>query len=225
MGQRDAAGALLAIALRPGAPQPIRGVEPRRILLGDEACPFLAQPAQHGIDQPLMGEEAARFREIDGGGDGGVRRRAQEEQLRDTEPQHVMHHRSPRRQRGIEAMGDQRVDLAQAAQNGRHQQPRKGAIPCRQPGHLGIVLDGVIERPLASEHDANEIDRHATRGGRGRRDGCGMYCQGSVPKVPEWYRLTLRPKVRSSHGSISSHGRAHAPAPPPFGFQIELRHG
>ncbi len=114
-----------------------------------------------------MREEAARLGEIDGGRDGGVRRGAQEEKLRNAEAQHVVNHGGTRRQRRIEAVRDQGIDLAQSAQHRGDQQPREGAVPRRQGGHVGIVFDGVVEGPLAPQDGADEVDCYTASRGYG----------------------------------------------------------
>ena len=103
------------------------------------------------------------MRQIDAGRDRRVRRRAQEQQLRDAEPQHIVDDRGARRQRRVEALADQRVDLPEPAQHRRDEQPREGAVAHRQLAHHGMVLDRVIERPLAAQHRADQIESHLPR--------------------------------------------------------------
>src|SRR5205085_10975502 len=92
---------LLAIRTAPGAPQPFRRVEPCRVLALDPALALDAEPAQYRVDQPLMRDEPARVGEVDAGRHGGMRRSAQEHQLRDTEPKNVVDEGRARRQRRI----------------------------------------------------------------------------------------------------------------------------
>ena len=149
---------LLAICAAPGAPQPFGRVEPRRVLALDPALALDAEPAQYRVDQPLMRDESPRMGEIDAGRHGGVRRGAQEQQLGDAESQDVVDKGRAGRQRRIQAIGDQRVDLAEPAQHRRHQQPGKGAVAHRQLGHRRIVFDGVVERPLAAQDGADQVE-------------------------------------------------------------------
>jgi hypothetical protein len=90
-------------------------------------------------------------------------RRPEEKELRDSEAQHVVHHRGARRQGRVEAMRDEGVDLAEPAQHRRDEEAREGAVTGRQSCHLGVVFDRVVERPSAAQNRANQIDRHATR--------------------------------------------------------------
>ena len=110
-----------------------------------------------------MRQEAARLRQIDAGRDRGMRRRAQEQQLRDAEPQHVVDDRGARRQRRVEAIADQRVDLAEPAQHGGDEQPGEGAVAHRQIADHRMVLDRVVERPLAAQHRADQVEGHLPR--------------------------------------------------------------
>ncbi len=180
MGGGDGAGARLAIGARPGLPEPVRRVEPRRVLHLGEGGALGAQPAQHGVEQALMREEAARLGEVDSGRHRGVGRGAQEQQLRDAEAQHVVHDGRPRRQRRIEAMGDQRIDLAETAQHRGDQQPGEGAVARRQRRHIDIVLDGVVERTLPSKDGTDQIDGHAA-GRRIDRHTGPTNCFGAKP--------------------------------------------
>jgi hypothetical protein len=109
-----------------------------------------------------MGWKSAALREIDTGSHGRVRRGVQEEELGDAEPQDVVHLGCARRQRIGEAIGDQRVDLAKAAQHGRHQKPREGAVAERQFRHCRAVVYRLVERPLTPQHPADQIKRYMT---------------------------------------------------------------
>ena len=69
---------------RPGCPAAGRPVPPAR---PDRRC----HPAQHGIDQAGERGEAAGPGQRHGGGDGGMRRRFQQQHPRGAQPQHVAH--------------------------------------------------------------------------------------------------------------------------------------
>ena len=99
------------------------------------------------------------MRKIDAGRDRGMRRRAQEHQLGNAEPQYVLHDCRARRERRVQAIGDQRIDLAEPAQYRRDQQPRKSAVAHRQDRHVRIVFDGVVEGAFSAEHRAQKIER------------------------------------------------------------------
>ena len=71
-------------------------------------------------------------------------------------------------------MHDQRVDLPEAAQYGRDEQTCEGAIPRRQERHIGIILDGVVERALPSQDGADQVDGH-TAGRWNNRHGGSRY--------------------------------------------------
>ena len=96
--------------------------------------------------------------QIDAGRDRGVRRRMEKQKLGDPQPQDIVNAGDTRRQRAGKAAGDQIVDLAEPAQHSRDQQPRKGAVALRQLRHRRIVVDRLVERPLAAEHRADQVD-------------------------------------------------------------------
>ena len=66
--------------------------------------------------------------EVDAGRHCGMRRSAQEQQLGDAKPQDVLYHRRPRCQGRIEAIGDQRIDLAEPAKPAAKEQPQPREI-------------------------------------------------------------------------------------------------
>ena len=166
MRLRNGARAIFSERIDPAAPQPVGRVEARRVLPLDPLCALDAEPPQHRVDQALVRQEPANMREIDACRHRGMRRRAQKQELRDADPQHVVDDRGARRQRGVKAVGDQRVDLAEPAQHRRHQQPRKGAVADRQGRHRGVVFDRVVEGAFPPQHRADQVERDLT-GGRG----------------------------------------------------------
>ena len=95
-----------------------------------------------------------------------MRRRAQELQLGDAEPEDVLHDRGAGRQRSVQAFGNQRIDLAEPPQHRRDQQPGEGSVARRQHGHVGIVFDRVVEGPFTPEDRAEEIERDLPGGWR-----------------------------------------------------------
>lgn len=171
MRDGDGTGALLAIGAAPRLPQPVGGIEARRILPLDPAKAFEAQAAEHRIDQPLMRQKPPDLGEVDAGGDRGMRRRPQKQELSDTEPQDVLDDRGARRQRRVKAFGDQRIDLAKPAQHGRHQKPGKGTVARRQFGHPRMFVDRIVERPIAVQNRPDQVESDLTCGRRGRRQG------------------------------------------------------
>ncbi len=172
----DGAGALFAIGAAPRLPQPIGSVEARGIVTCDAAGAFEAETAQHRIDQALVRQEPHDVSEVDAGGDRGMRRRPQEQELGDAEPQDVVNGCGARRQRGVEAIGDQRIDLAEPAQHRRHQQPGEGTVARRQLRHHRVVLDRVVERPLAAQHRPDQLEGDVACGWRGRHRGSVVRC-------------------------------------------------
>ena len=98
------------------------------------------------------------MRKIDAGRHRGVWRGTQKQELRDAEPQDVMDDEGARRQRRVEAIGDQRVDLAEPAQDGSDQQAGEGAVAYLQSRHCRVVFDRVIERPFAAENHPDQIE-------------------------------------------------------------------
>ena len=122
-----------------------------------------AQATQHRVDEPLVRQVAPAMGHVDAGRDRRVRWGAQKQKLGDTEPQYVVHGRRPRRQRHVETIGDQRIDLAEAPQHCRHQQARERTIAARQFAHRRIVFDRVVERPLAAEHRTDQVERNVPR--------------------------------------------------------------
>ena len=155
----------------------------RRLLEGDEhevAVPSVVKHIRVGAEKlnrmlDLAGEiSIARGRvrqmlsvgEIDAGCNRGVGRGAQKQELGDPEPQYVMHSGRSGRQWRAEAIGDQHIDLAEPAQHGCDQQARESAVPPGQVAHRRIVVDRVVERPLAAENRGNQVERNFTRGWR-----------------------------------------------------------
>jgi hypothetical protein len=59
---------------------------------------------------------------------------------------------------------DQRVDLAEAAEDGGDKQPRKSTIPRRKTDDVRIVVDRIVKRTLPPENRPDEIDRYAAGG-------------------------------------------------------------
>ena len=107
-----------------------------------------------------------------------MRRRAQKQELRDPEPQYVMHRRRSGRQWGAEAIGDQHVDLTEPAQHRCDQQAREGAVPPGELVHRRIVVDRVIEWPLATEDRSDQVERNFARNWRLGHQGSAMSVVG-----------------------------------------------
>ncbi len=163
MRQGDGARRLLAIGLAPALPQPWRRVEARLVLQDHERRGFLAEPPQHGVDEALMGKEAPRIGQLDRGCHRGMRRRAEKQQLRQAEAQQILGRRGARRQRPLETMRDEGVDLAEAPQHRRDQETREGAVARLQLVHAGMLVDGFVEGQLLVEHRADQVERRAAR--------------------------------------------------------------
>jgi hypothetical protein len=92
-------------------------------------------------------------------------------------------------------MGDQRVDLAEAAQHGGDEQPGEGAVACRQRRHVDIVLDRVVERTFPPKNGTDQIDGDAA-GRRGERHtganvllGRRAYCETAPARQPVLSRM------------------------------------
>jgi len=86
--------------------------------------------------------------------------------LRDAETQDVLHDCRAGRQRHIETIGDQSVDLAEPAQHRCNQETCKGAVAAGKLMHCGAVFDRIIEGPLAAEHRTDQVERNMARGHR-----------------------------------------------------------
>ena len=89
-------------------------------------------------------------------------RRFQEHQLADAEAQEVAHGPGLPRQRFFQAMIDEGIDLAQAAQRGGHQVAGEGPVAIAQEGESAMVLDGHVEGPLAVEDRLDQIEGDGT---------------------------------------------------------------
>ena len=127
MGLGDGPAGCLAVGFRPAIPEPVRGIEAGRVELGD--CAVLAAgAAQHRVDQPSIGREPRSVRERDGARHCRMGRRFQEGELADSEAQHVLHRPPPRRQGTVHQTRQKGVDLAEQAERGEQQQPRKGCV-------------------------------------------------------------------------------------------------
>ena len=157
-----------AVAVGPALPQPIRRVEARRVLGGDERRSLAGEAPQQRVDQTLERPAGVRSGERDRAVDRGVRRRVEEQELAGAEPEDQPHDARLGRQRLGQAVVDRRVDLAQTAQRGGDQQPREGAVARIQPRQPGMVGDRVVERPALRQHGIEQIERRGTGGCGGR---------------------------------------------------------
>ena len=114
VGCGDGEGGRLAVGGGPALQQPARGVEAGGVLALQEGLALGGDAAEHGVEEgDLAG--VAGLGEAHGLGDGGVRRRAEEEELGRTQAEHVgdaVRFRPVAHQRQHGA-----VDLAQAAQH------------------------------------------------------------------------------------------------------------
>jgi hypothetical protein len=92
-----------------------------------------------------MSREAACIGKIDRGRDGGMGGGAQEQQLSDAEPQHIMDGGRTRRQGRRKAMGDEGVNLPETTQNRRHEQAGEGPIANRQRLQVARLVDRIVQ--------------------------------------------------------------------------------
>ncbi len=74
-----------------------------------------------------------------------------------------MHLRRTRRQRRGETMRDERIDLAQAAQDGGDEQTRKRPVANRELRQFARLVDGVVQWPAAAA-GPNRAGRSQRRG-------------------------------------------------------------
>ena len=88
-----------------------------------------------------------------------MRRRVQEQQLGDAEPQDVVHCAARGGSGVARQCADQRVDLAEPPQHRRDQQPRESPVAQRQLRHRGSVVDRIVERALAPQDRPDQVER------------------------------------------------------------------
>ncbi len=157
---------LLAIVSRPGVPEPVRRVEPGGVLRLDQGRALAGDAAEHRV-----GEAAKRplAHQADRLGEGGVRRCLEKQQLRHAEPERVAGDERLVRQRMLQAMGDDGIDLAETAQRGRDQQPGETEIRRRERLHARRGLQRLVQRLEASENAAEDVSGQATGGNTGKR--------------------------------------------------------
>ena len=168
----DAAAGVLAVGRRPRLPQPVGGVETGRVVFFQQGAALSAETPEHGVDQGLVGTVAAARRQRDAGVDGRVRRRFEEQKLAHTEAQDVLHRPCLGGQRAVQAVIDEGVDLAQAAQRRGHQVAGQGTVAGVQPCQPRMVVDRLVQRPLAAENGAEKIEGKGAGHGRAFDTGC-----------------------------------------------------
>ena len=159
----DGPGRVLAIGGRPGAPQPVRCVEPRGVLAGKHRLALARQAAQHGVDQGAVGGERLAAGLLDAGVDRGVGRRVQEQQLAGAEAQQGLQPRLGRLERPLEAGCERGVDLAQAPQGRGDQGAREGPVAGLQPGQPGMAGQHLVECPAAAKDGTEDLPGDGTR--------------------------------------------------------------
>src|SRR5262249_26292474 len=111
----------------------------------------------------------ARRDQLHGRVDGGVGRRAQEEELTDAQTQQLSGSRCAPRQGIFEAAVDDAIDLAEAAQGRGHEQAREGTVARLQTVVAGMFVQRLVERPLLLEHRPERIEGLRACGSRWRR--------------------------------------------------------
>jgi hypothetical protein len=83
------------------------------------------------------------------------------------------------------------LDLAPAAQTRGHQIAGEGAVSDRQAGEIGMIPDGVVERPSSVEHGFEDIKGDGA-GGWGIRGFHGRANLVAPPRLATEYRRPFR---------------------------------
>jgi hypothetical protein len=112
------------------------------------------------------------------GVDGGVRRRAQEQQLGCAQAQHLPAGRVGAVERPFDQKAQDLVDLAQAAQGGGQQQAHEGAVARIEAGEALMAGQRVVERLALVEARHQDVERDAPR----END---IHCAGVIDYHPE----------------------------------------
>lgn len=172
IGFGDGARRSNAIRARPALPEPLGRGEPRCILASDEGLALLAQAAQHRVDEALEAAPLDPFGELDRLAHRGMGRDLEEEELGRPQAQEMARGRRLGRERAGEAMGDERVDLAQAAQRGRHHEMDEGAVARLESCEAAIALEYLGESAPLVEHLAQKLERYRARRGARSTRGC-----------------------------------------------------
>ena len=164
LGDRPRAGR--AVSGRPGAPEPVRRVEPGGVLCGGQLGRLPRGAAHDRVDQAAEAGQGLAARQRHRGVDRGVGRRLEEHQLAESEPQQMAQLRLPRLQRLVQEAGVQRVELAQPAQGLGHQLAQERPVARRQAEDRRLPRPGLVEGALAVEHGAQQAEREGPRVGR-----------------------------------------------------------
>ena len=101
------------------------------------------------------------------GVDGGMRRRAQEQQLGGAQPQHLAAGGVGALERPLDQEAQHLVDLAQAAQRRRQQQAHEGAVARIEPGEPLMAGQRIVQRLPLVEAGHQDVERDAPGNNRG----------------------------------------------------------
>ena len=126
-----------------------------------QSLALAGEAAQHGVDQAFV--DAVWADQGDRAVDRGMGRRAEEHELAGAEPEDVAQPRRPARQWALEAMVDQGVDLAEAAQGRGAQQAGEGPVAGVHSAQAMVVGQDLVEGRARAEDRAENVEGGAAR--------------------------------------------------------------
>ncbi len=145
----------------------MRRIEAHRIAIAQQRRALTADPAQDGIGQPLEMRLVGALHQAHRGIDGGVRRRAEEQKLRGTQPQDLMAQRIGALQRPLDQQAEDLVDLAQPSQGCGEQQAHEGPVARIEHRKSVVPRQRLVERLALVEAGNQELERGAPGGEKG----------------------------------------------------------
>ena len=194
----------------PALPEPVRRVQPGRVLARQILLAFARDPPQHGVDQAL-GEGVRAAGQRHGLGHRGVRRGVEEQELRGAEPEQVVH---------ADGLGarthepvEQSVDLAEPAQHGGDQQAGERPVPRVEKGKRRVPGERLVQRARLAQHPVEHVQRDQARAhraghGRGLRRPTGRAARRAAPGGSARWSPPARRTPRTSRSAGPRSGRA-----------------
>ena len=147
VGWRRSSPLFRAERFNPGSPQPVRYVGVFCVGCQGDIFGRPHDPAQDAIDQALESVRPTLPGKCDRRVDRRMRWRVEKQDLADTKPKGVARRGGRARQRTVETVVDDRVDLTQPAERGRDQIACERPVACFEPREPLVRVQNLVERP------------------------------------------------------------------------------